>query len=1018
MVISSKIYTKFFIPNYDMVNWLQNLDFDGGSEIILNNNPFNRGSYYTSTIELGDYIITTLVTKNDDTTIWRNQYKYFNDIIGMFMILQQFINNNSRKGRDHWQSWCIENEYDKNIMLFLDKMFRNIKISRQLKYLLTNKNLILNTIKTTKKIYTHKTMIQYHQQKMKKIQIKRDINAIKASAPLLTVAGTPAKLKEICSILKEYNLEVKIPSANVARNIRDNCDKPQLIVENGKYYQYVASVPQHDPTADRISNGFYRNIKNEKFRSMNCFGVYINDVNKNKLKGQSLESIYKQLFQFNSLTNFTKLVSKVGMKVFKLNEKGRFGRILSNNNEQEYLSEIPPNCRVELCFGCNDHSSALHSFGILKEQSKIKQLLDTNVRFQSPLKYIIEMRFNTSNYHQLLGIHITNMTKTEFNCMKNETLEMYIMSDFDTQGHTDPTTPFMLSLVSAKPHDIFIEQRSAGMPAMIFFEKDNYVLNHIDEFVLNMLTAIDQTKDIGSYCRCCGNKTTRFVFDASRFVIKCDRCPLNKVSGVKAGKHKLRFCFNSQTEEHVNIVWIQNETFNFELGDFFDKYKKQLSFEKNKKKSHIDKNKQEFGHTPLYFHLEETIPQIRKVKCAPSIFHASSKGAETCDTMIMYGPIIDTECKEYKELFTSVANWNKKKGTAEGVHGAQETFKVMEKIARKMSAIILPQYYTFHPIVRITTALIRFYDIGIEIGNDTKVLSLLFGSMSFALFSILSDVIGGRKKTFISYLIGAGASNLTDFFLHGIIFSIKYELPPALWTERPDEQALRNLSSLKNDSHRKKPGKKIGQGLISDVLLKPPKKPAKRRLYDTVSSSSFCDAIVHHCMSNNVVGCRSILQFMWTIEKFDVSKEKIHVYSDGMLVTTTKQRDKTFPNHTHAVICICGEKYKNSSLTRVEIDIDDYIQMLQIKLNSICNMQQISLNNKFPGLTDQNNIDFNGLASNKRLNSLTMKQLKLYVYAHELKINDSKTGLINTIQQHITNPIVFNQPASKRRRKR
>ncbi len=151
------------------------------------------------------------------------------------------------------------------------------------------------------------------------------------------------------------------------------------------------------------------------------------------------------------------------------------------------------------------------------------------------------------------------------------------------------------------------------------------------------------------------------------------------------------------------------------------------------------------------------------IKIAPAIFHSSAKVAESLNTILMLG-IINTDSVEWGQLLNQMTNWSRLKGTAMGSHGAQQTFKLMEKIARAMQSIINEEHFTFHPCVRLITALIRYYDIGKTIDDDIKALLLIYGSIGYAMFSLLSDRVGGRAEDGPSFLEGAGSSNLMDFF--------------------------------------------------------------------------------------------------------------------------------------------------------------------------------------------------------------------------------------------------------------
>eukprot|EP01084_Bolivina_argentea_P017455 32600_1 len=347
-----------------------------------------------------------------------------------------------------------------------------------------------------------------------------------------------------------------------------------------------------------------------------------------------------------------------------------------------------------------------------------------------------------------------------------------------------------------------------------------------------------------------------------------------------------------------------------------------------------------------------------------------------------------------------MTNWEKLKSTAQGVHGAQETFKILEKLARQMKSIIKPQYKTFSSYVRLVMSLVRYYDIGAIVNDDIKSLILLLGAVGNCMFGILSMSVGGISTSdgeIKSHLSGPGASNLTDFFLHGVVFISMYDIPPILFNERINEQKLSKLSSVKDKSHNINAMKDVAQELITNDVVAVEKAETSRREYDRIDFLGLSDLLIHHCISETVFGLRNLLQFVWTMKKF-VSKHKISFYNTGAIMTNTGLRDSSF-DETHIIACCCGASYNKCCIDneRYEVSMDEFVAIMQLKLYIRSNDSDKKLNIKFPGLTSNQSINYN----HNTLNKLTIQQLKIYLSANYLSVTGNKNALISRIKLHM-----------------
>eukprot|EP01084_Bolivina_argentea_P236195 397220_1 len=94
---------------------------------------------------------------------------------------------------------------------------------------------------------------------------------------------------------------------------------------------------------------------------------------------------------------------------------------------------------------------------------------------------------------------------------------------------------------------------------------------------------------------------------------------------------------------------------------------------------------------------------------------------------------------------------------------------------------------------------------------------------------------------------------------------------------------------------------------------------------------------------------------------------------------------------------------------------DNYENILQLKLYSMSNDTERTENKKFPGLFDENILQFYTLSEENKLNQLKVSALKNYLSAHYLSCAGRKQQLMDRIYQHM-NVEQIEPPPRKRRR--
>eukprot|EP01084_Bolivina_argentea_P201323 344133_1 len=154
---------------------------------------------------------------------------------------------------------------------------------------------------------TKKEMVNYHKNEMSKFRLKQRIKALTAAPRILNTVQSKSIYDSIRKIMRMYlgQKNVALPSAKDAVCIRNNIDVSTLINDNGQELNYIACVPQHDPTADKVSNGYWRPVRLSKHRSAHCWGIYIEDREQKYIfRNKSLEIIFEEIFAFETLTDF------------------------------------------------------------------------------------------------------------------------------------------------------------------------------------------------------------------------------------------------------------------------------------------------------------------------------------------------------------------------------------------------------------------------------------------------------------------------------------------------------------------------------------------------------------------------------------------------------------------------------------------------------------------------------------------------------------------------------------------
>ena len=126
--------------------------------------------------------------------------------------------------------------------------------------------------------------------------------------------------------------------------------------------------------------------------------------------------------------------------------------------------------------------------------------------------------------------------------------------------------------------------RSDPTPIIIFSEQDNHVLDHIQDPLIELIKAVEQSKHNKHHHQ----RKMIFDLDTSRMILKSDNGCSGKIRGFKQGGHDCRYAVGMEMAKYTHIVLIQNDFFLIELNDYWIKYAKQLHDEKDIHPDDID----------------------------------------------------------------------------------------------------------------------------------------------------------------------------------------------------------------------------------------------------------------------------------------------------------------------------------------------------------------------------------------------------------------------------------------------